>query len=123
MMQAAFVLPETTVGMVEASATRKASRPWVEAEVGGRPPPWGWPQGHHAAAGRVENGRAARVREQILVARPFGAGLDRLGDVGPEPTYRRRTGWSRPTLPSAPAAPLQPARDLDDARLLKARRR
>ena len=31
MMQAALVLPETTVGMIEASATRKPQRPWTRS--------------------------------------------------------------------------------------------
>ena len=31
MMQAALVLPETTVGMIEASATRKPERPWTRS--------------------------------------------------------------------------------------------
>ena len=85
MMQAALVLPETTVGMIEASATRKATET-VDAQLGvdhrhgvGR-------GAHHAAAARVEDGRAALagVGEHVLVAHLVGAGLDLLGDVGLE---------------------------------------
>jgi len=62
MMQAALVLPETTVGMIEASATRKPERPWRRSS--------GWTTAIGLVAGAImqvplglEDGRTAGVPE------------------------------------------------------------
>jgi hypothetical protein len=85
MMQAALVLPTTTVGMIEASATRKLERPgtrssWLTTAMG-------------LAAGaimQVQLGskmvepRGAGVDQHVVVAHLVGAGFDLLGDAGLE---------------------------------------
>jgi hypothetical protein len=83
-MQAALVLPETTVGMIEASATRKASRSWTRSSRSTRAigllagaivqVPLGW---------KMVEPRAG-VGQHVVVARLVGPGLDLLGDAGLE---------------------------------------
>ena len=101
MMQAALVLPETTVGMIEASATRKPARPCTlrlvvdhRHRVARR--------AHRAGAARVEDRAAAGagVGQHVVVADPRRPGLDLLGDVGLE-----RRG------PAEPAGELQAVDD------------
>ena len=81
MIVAALVLPETTVGMTEASATRRPPKPMH--------PQFGIDHRHRVAphlagAGRVINRAAALpgVIQQLLVAVDCGAGLEFRLDKG-----------------------------------------
>ena len=85
MMQAALVLPDTTVGMIEASATRRPCDP-VHLERGVDHAVRPARRSHRAGAGGMEDRAAARagVGQHVVVADAVRAGLDLLGDVGLE---------------------------------------
>jgi hypothetical protein len=77
-------LPETTVGMIEASATRKAWRPWTRSSRSTTAMGLVAVPSYRCRSGGRCRAAGAGVSEYVVVAHLVGPGLDLLGDAGLE---------------------------------------